>query len=375
MRQEIKEKINLELVNTEALIEDLRRRKFTGYVKITSWEDEDYIPFYDGEIPKVFIVSKRGIEETNYTSYGFPQTGFLEVVETDVVSVMNALREEPDPEKGGPLCIAGYGEEFQPTSSAAHIDVEHFNTLAKKSHFNGYVLFHTHREPVGMVLFYNGEPVGIFSPNGIGERALQYIRVNARGGLVSIFLLDADLIPLLLAMVRLEAVKSGKISRKSELDAVRDDIRERKMNALLYLNGGRTKKYYQFFYRGHEVKGLTQDFFSIKEAAEEEVDFGGNFALYPLYVDTNPSPVKFTLKVSEAVVDRVPPDKLREVKEAYTDEMGPVAKLVWKKVLDEFGCDEESLPVEKFDKFIERLGEEIPYDNHREAFLKRVRRI
>jgi len=375
MRQEVREKINLELVNTEALIEDLRRRKFTGYVKITSWEDEDYIPFYEGEIPKVFIISKKGIEEASYTSYGFPQTGFLEVVETDAVSIMNALREDFTPDKVGPLCIAGYGEEFQPTSSAAHIDVEQFNALAKKSHFNGYILFHTPREPVGMVLFYNGEPVGIFSPKGIGEKALQYIRINARGGLVSIFLLDADLLPLLLAMVRLEAIKSGKISRSSELEAVRDDIKSRKMNALLYLDGGRTKKYYQFFYRGHEVKGLLQEFFGIREVNNDEVDFPGDFALYPLYVDTNPSTVKFSLKVSEAVVDRVPPEKLKAVKEAYTEEMGPVAKFVWKKVLEEFGCDEESLPIEKFDKFIDRLGEEIPYDNHREAFLKRVRRI
>ncbi len=374
MRQEVKEKINLELVNTEALIEDLRRKKFTGFVKITTWEGEDYIPFYEGTIHRVFIVSDRGIEETNYSHYGFPQTGMVEIVETDPVSIMNGLRGDFSPEKDGPLCIAGYGEEFQPTSPAIHIDVEQFNSLAKKSHLNGYILFHTQRDPVGMVVFYNGDPVGIFAPERIGERALQYIKLNAKGSFVSIFLIDADLIPLLLAMVRLEILKEGDITVKAELDAVRDDIKSRKMNALLYLDGGRTNRYYQFFYRGQEVKGLLQRLFSIEEVQEGEVDFPGRFKLYPLYVDTNPRPVKFSLSVSDTVIDRVPPQRLNEIKEAFTDEMGPVAKIVWKKLLDEFGWDEETLPVGRLDEFIDRLAEEIPYDNHREAFLKRVRR-
>ncbi|WP_457600845.1 hypothetical protein [Hydrogenivirga sp.] len=374
MRQEIKEKINLELVNTEALIEDLRHKKFTGYVKITTWEAEDYIPLYEGEIPKVFIVTKKGIEETSYTSYGFPQTGMVEIVETDVVSLMNGLRNDFSPEKDGPMCLAGYGEEFQPTSPASHIDFEQFNSLAEKSHFNGYVLFHTYREPVGMIVFYNGSPVGIFSTQSSGERALQRIRLNIRGSLVSIFLLEPDFVPLLLATHRPEALKSGKVSGKPELDAVRDDIKTRKMNALLYLDGGRTRRYYQFFYRGQEVKGLLQGMFSIEEVDESGVDFPGDFSLYPLYVDTKPNPVKFTLRAPDTIVDRVPPEKLKLIKEVFIDELGPVAKLVWKKIMDEFGWDEETLPMDKLDEFIDRLAEEIPYDNHRDAFLKRVRR-
>ncbi|RLJ70261.1 hypothetical protein BCF55_0527 [Hydrogenivirga caldilitoris] len=374
MRQEVKEKINLELVNTEALIEDLRRRKFTGYVKITSWDAEDYIPFYDGEINRIFIVSKRGIEETNYTTYGFPQTGMLEIIETDPVSIVHGLRNDFNPERDGPLCLAGYGDEFHPTSSLSHIDIDQFKTLAKKSHFNGYMLFHTKREPVGMVIFYNGDPAGIFAPERSGEKAVQYIRINSRGGFVSTFLLEPDFVPLLLSMVRLEVIKEGDITEKAEMDAVRDDIKGRRMSALLYLDGGRARRYYQFFYRGKEVKGLLQGLFSIDEVSEEDVDFPGRFTLYPLYVDTNPSPVRFSLKASEEVIDRVPPQKLNEIKEALLDEMGPVAKIVWKKLFDEFGWDEESVPASKLDEFIERLAEEIPYDDHRSAFLKRVRR-
>ncbi len=374
MRQEIKEKVNIELLNAEALIEDLKRRKFTGLVKITTWEGEDYIPIYEGEVQKIYIITKGGMEETSYTSYGFPQTGVVEIIETDVVSLMNGLREDFDPESAGPLALAGYGEEFQPTTPALHVDINHFIGLAHRSHFNGYLLFHTQREPLGMVVFYNGEVVGVFAPGRAGERAQNYISMNLKGSLVSIFLLDSEFVPLLLAMGRIEKIKGGKIMNREELNVVREDAVARRMNALLYHDGGRVKKYYQFFYKGHEVKGILQELFSMEDVPQESVDFPGEFALYPLYVDTEPRPISLSLRPVPEVIDSVPPERLAELKDAFVDEMGPVGNIIWKKVLEGFGWTEEAVPISRLEEFIKRLAEEIPYKEHREAFLKRVRR-
>ncbi|MDQ7082175.1 MAG: hypothetical protein Q9N34_03680 [Aquificota bacterium] len=316
MRQEIKDKVNIELLNTDALIEDLCRKKFTGLVKITTWEGEDYIPFYEGEVQKIYIITKDRIEETSYTSYGFPQTGVVEIIETDIMSLVNGLREDFDPGSAGPLALAGYGEEFQPTVSALQVDINHFVELARKSRFNGYMLFHTPREPVGMVVFYNGEAVGIFAPGRVGERAQGYIGMNLNGSLVSIFLLDSEFIPLLLAMEKLERLKSGKVMSKEELDVVRDDAVARRMSALLYLGGGRAKKYYQFFYKGREVKSILQELFRMENISQDSIDFPGDFALYPLYIDAEPKPISINISPAPRVVDSVPTGRLAKLKDA-----------------------------------------------------------
>jgi hypothetical protein len=373
MRQEIREKLNLELVNVEVLIEDLKRKNFTGYVKITTWEGEDYIPFYEGNIQKVFIVTRNGIEETTYSNYGYPQTGVIEIVETDAVSLMNALRKDFSPETEGPLCIAGYGEEFQPPSPASHIDIEHFNKLASESNYNGYLLFFTHKEPVGMVLYYNGLPVGVFAPQRSGERAINYIRLGLKNSHIAMLLLEPDLIPLMLAMTKLEVLKSGRIEGKNELEAIKDDISTRRMNALLYIDRGRADRHYLFFYKGQEVKGLHQTLFSIRE--EEGVDITGEYKLFPLYVDTSPKSLELRFDLEDEVIDRIPVDRVKEIREAFIDEIGPVGNLLWKKILNEFGWREEAIPSSRSDSLLDRLAEEIPYEEHRENFLKKVRRL
>ncbi len=372
MRQELKERLDLEITDAVRLLEDLQSKSFTGYIKVITWDAEEFIPLLEGKALKVIKVSDEGVLDLAYPSYNFPDKGVVEIYETDILAIINALRKQEPPKVEGPLCIAGYGEEFQKPTPSAHLDVEKFGEVARNSYMNGYVYVHTDREPIGMIVFYNGEPVGAFSAGRSGERALSYIKTKWHDSMVSILLLEADLVPLLISILHVREAKKGKVE---DLPKLMDELQHKKMSTLIYVEESPVEKNYIFLYKGYEVLSLKRDLFNIHPTTIDSIPKNADYVMYPLYVNLHPKVMELHLSTSVGEENLVPTTRVADIKEAFIEEIGPIGKAVWKKIFNELGWEEGMVPLSKFDEFVERLAQEIPYDNHRSAFVKRVRRL
>ena len=372
MRQELKERLDLEFTDTSSLLEDLKNRSFTGYLKVVTWDAEEFIPIQDGEPLKVIKVVGEEVIEAAFPSYQFPKKATLEIYETDILAVVNALRERLTPKEEGPLCIAGYGEEFQKPTPSAHLDIGKFKDIAKEQHMNGYIYVHTDREAIGMIVFYNGDPVGAFSKGRSGERALSYIKTKWEESMVSILLLEADLIPLLISILHVREAKKGKVE---DLPKLLDELQHKKMSALVYVEENAVERDYVFLYKGYEVISLKRELFNIHPTTIDSIPKSASYVMYPLYVNLHPKTMDIQFSKAAGDEHTVPISRVEEIRDVFVEEIGPIGKAVWKKIFRDMGWEENMVPVSKAEEFIERLAQEIPYDNHRDAFIKRVRRL
>ncbi|NPA42190.1 MAG: hypothetical protein GXO18_07960 [Aquificae bacterium] len=375
MRQEIRDTINLEYADLDVVFEELKKEEFTGFIKVSIWKVNEYIAFYKGKPERVFISSENGFEEAHPSGYTLPRTGTAQIIETDLFNILNALKGSFNPERDCALCLAGYGYELETCLPANTFNTDRLIDRFERGLHSGYAMFHTHKDVFGIIIFYKGTPIGVFSQGLKGEDALKYINNNYERSMVSLFTLKHDFAKLLSSMGGLKSMREGVIEGQPELLALSDDIKERKMTALLYLDGGRDNRYYSFFLKGNHVTTIRESLLELREIAEGRINFSGKFYLYPLYVEEEPKSIKLDIDTHEDITEKVSEDKVSAIKEAFIDEIGPVGKVLWSKILKEFGWKDHSIPANRLKDLINTLAKEIPFEEHRTGFISKVRRL
>ncbi len=372
MRKNLRERLNLEFVDPKNLIDTFQKERFTGFLKTVEWDKNSYLLLLEGQPVKVIEETKEGLKYSDPSSFSFPEKGTLEVYETDDVALVRAMKGFPNPHEEGPMFVMGFGEEFQGSTPFKAMDMDKFLLMAERSFFNGYLLFHTKLRALGIMFLYNGKPVGVFSDNRSGERAINNMRSSLPNSFVTVYLLDPAYIPLILATYRIDKFKEFSLEKEEDFDKLRSKLKTSRESMLLY-GETLTQRCSHLFYRGTEVLSLTHDLFgSYPHEEQREPD---KVSMYRLFVDPRPQPISVRLTTSVEDIGTVPSDRVSAVKDAFLEEIGPIGKILWNKILGEFGWQEDKIPVDRFDELLIRLSEEIPEESHRREFLRRVRRL
>ena len=376
MRRQLREKVNFEFISAKSLMDDLISSSFTGYIKVILWNEERYIPFYEGTVQEIISVRDDTVETLPYSEKHLPITGTGEIYETDVVSIMNMLNGNCSIEKCSALCLAGYGEVLQDTQPAGRIDFNKFISVSEETKYNGYILIHSYKGPISGIFFFNGKPIGvcICKRDEPFHDALNLIRNDIKKNLATIFILPPELTLLLYNMKSMNANRKGVIKNKLELEALMQSIKDRRISGVLYIKKGSRRRYYGFFYKGLDIRFIYQDITDIIDIDISESDVIGAFVLYTMQIDPNPRAISLDSLTADKPEYVVPVRDIENIKDAFIEEIGPIGKVVWKKILQELGWEEDAVPVDKLNELVDRLSEEIPYDVHKNAFLKRVRR-
>ncbi len=200
-------------------------------------------------------------------------------------------------------------------------------------------MFHSLEEIFGLILFSKGAPVAAFSA-GLSD------------GTASIM--------------------NGKIKNSGELKALAEDLKERKASCLLAIHDTLYNSYHIFFHKGELVASLYRTVAIVEDIPFEEIVPKGSFNL--LALPPKQGQTTLEIPVDTEVSRRLTKKELEYIKEAFVDQVGPVGKLLWKKVLKSMNKGELDISEENVKDLIYKLAREIPDEEYRNEFLNRLRR-
>ena len=375
MRQKIRERVNIPRGEPGSLIDSLRDSFFTGYVQIESRDGSHVLVFDDGSPVGALKVGENTLEFLEPEGCSVPSEGKVEVYETDPIVVTSILRGEPDPEKDRHLVLAGVGDPLQQSLPARALNLQKITELARENGVNGYILFHRNGNISGIIVLSEGKPVLIFDGKNYGDEALETIRGGLDESYVSILLLEPSVIPMITSLGKPQVQRSGRVESVSDLTSLLDDIRSRKLSALLTLNRGKEEKTFILIFQGVPVASYQWSPLSFEEKDIDSLTLPASFNLYPLYV--NPSPREVPLKLEER--DRreinLSRRELERIREAFIVQVGSAGKALWNKVVSEMDIPDENLSIIEAERLIKKLALEIPKGEGRSEFLKKARSL
>ena len=373
--------LDIQTLNLRSLLEDLRIKKFTGFLKVSYWNRDEFLLLFEGRPLRGIALSEEG-KFVKFPPQDFAlkdQRGSASLFEASLFEIV--LLENPfwDPLKHGPLVFLPFGDTVQEDIFLGYVDLEKELLMIERSHLYGYVALYTTEEIVGMILFENGKCVGIFAGDGnSGQGAKTYISTHFLPA--KTYLTAVSLEP--------EIVNLFHLSRRENLGFVEGHqegpsyFRETQKSGLVVSNASSLTEI-DVFYKGSEAFSVVKEAGVIlggeraQEVREKIKDLPGvESRSYEFISLEPPSYTDFKLDLlSQTAGPILSSDKIEEVKSLYVSEIGPVGKILWEKTLEGMGLKEGGLSAKTLKLIIERLADEIPEGEARREFMNRVRSI
>ena len=337
------------VINFSSFIRDLKDKKSTGFVKVEGWDFTDYIIFFSGR--PLRVVRKKGNKKTfmEFSDYTFLSDTKLSVYESSPLLTAH-LCKTLSFKTYQTLIFSGYGDEVF-FSQLEIIDFTKFKEFLKKSNFIGYFTLYTPVKILGNFFCLYGDVVGVNSGTLWNQEAFDKLTNYAENSFISAYHIPPEEVHMFVS------VKNG----------FRD---ENNGTGFVFSETGIV----QFLHDGLLLRSLRIGDEDIREESlSEKVE--GTF--YGIKFEENLLPLELNL---EALQDKreesyVESQVLAKVKETFVDVMGPIGGVLFKKVLGEYSSDFEKIPAKSFKSFIKRLEEEIPEEDLKEEFRKKLEEV
>ncbi len=388
LRKVIFKDLDVNVINLRSILDEAKRRKLTGFLELTYWSKDDFLLFINGEPFKVISIYADGnrVMETVQDFRVEDKEGSATLVETSLDDLVGFQEYRRDLKSEGALYMFPYGTPIQQSVSVSFLDINRVFLFAQRSHLDGYMALYNEEELLGMVVFQQGIPVGVFGGNrSYGKAGVEYINAHLipAKSYVSMYAVDVELLPFLYSMYpdNLSEVEETFV----DITEAKDYIANRKKDAVLLIEGGNMQRC-DFFFRGQSVGQVLKDkgFFIMDEVERErslsKVENIPDRKIKVLSVSLveKPSPMEIVIEgvpQEEVNESELPAEVVLEIKTAFIKHLGPLGKLLWERILDEFGFKEDSMNPNQMRIFVNRLRKEIPDEGWRRSFTLRVQEI
>jgi len=381
--------LDIGILNLNNVIQEVSRKNMTGFLRVVYWTRDEYLLFHEGE-PFQGVIFHTDGQRTNFESDKFSlkdEEGSATLVETtldDLVSIQE-FRISPDTE--GAFFIFPYGLQVQEPVSLNFVDFDKEMLLAKRSHLDGYMAIYSPSELFGIVVFESGNPVTVLSANGsLGQSAINYINANiipARSYL-SVYNLEPEIVSFMCSMWG-DNVREVKLNSDNYAN-VKDYIASKNMDAVVLLESGGICRY-DLFFRGHLVDTMVKDKGIFIYDEDEKHRLAVKVENLPdkrmkvfevrILQELNPVNVMIETKqdIHQETQDKVPVEKVSAIRSAFIQDIGPIGRLIWDRLLNEYGLRETDININQLKLIIEKLRAEFPEEEARKDFIRRVKEI
>jgi len=380
-RIELYKDLNLESVNLEGILREIQDKSESGYLKITYWDQEDYI-FYAGGKPIGGVAyDRQGRKMTlNYLNYRIRNyngtLSFYKLPTPEVLVFKYKERKFPTPYN-----FVSYGDEFLAPVKTTLVDPNGVLQQAKRSHLNGYIVVCDDENYKCMLFLQGGNSIAFYDGRQFIKKGEVRFSLKRETDYVGVYSTEAEVSLLLSCMDILKLDVENNFRSKEELEAIEKSITLRKITCLLDVTLSNGDRFYQFFYSGVPIVGILHSREEIISASRIDIKPGMENRLRVFSIDvpleTGSVDVEFVYEDVDrkAYIPSVPRETVRKLREFFIEEIGPIGSLLWNRILKSNGLDEAKLSKDDFEKLIYILRDEIPDEKHRYKFIEKVRRL
>ena len=378
--------LDVNVMNLGKVLEEVRRKEITGFLRIVYWSKDEYLMFNRGT-PYLGVSFEMGGGRKTFQPTEFridKREGTASLFESTVDDLVGIIESRHDLSHHGSLVLFPYGTVVQEPVSVSFLDINREFLLAQRSHLNGYVALYTEDTLFGMVVFQEGFPVAVFGGDGsFGDRAVTYINANlipARS-YMSMYSLEPELLSFVYSthsdnVIEIEA-------NFSTYEEAKSFVSEGRRNAIVVVEAEGMFRFDMFF-RGQHIDRLVKDKGVFITSPEDEERLSTKIEnlpdrsvfLYELHIEDNPRRMSIvienTWKDSLEVEENVDIQFIDEIKRNFIRCLGPVGRLLWNMILTDLGLDESSINRNQLRILVERLRREIPEEVLAREFTTKV---
>ena len=337
------------LLNFDNLVKELRSRNLTGFIKIEGWDFTDYVIFFSGKPLRVVRKLNNKKEFIEFVRYNFPVETKVSVYESSPLLTAHLNKELSLP-KHQTLLFSGYGDEVF-FSQLEIIDFKKFEEFLKKSNFIGYFTLYTPVKVLGNFLCLYGEIVGINTGTLWDSKAFEEIRSYGENRFISAYHIPPEEVYMLLS------IKGG----------LKEDRNDTGFNVS---EDGTI----QFVHDGLIIKNLR---ITDEEILEMDIPslLRGTFYKTNFREDYTSLKINLNLLLGIEEQDFIEENILNKIKEIFIDSIGPIGEILFKKILGEYSSTLNRISRRSIKAFIKRLENEIPEENLRQEFRKKLEEV
>jgi len=389
IKKQLFKELDVNVLNLKNVLEEVRRKELTGFLRITYWTKDDFLLFLNGTPFKAVSLHSDGrrivLDPESFKVEN--KEGTATLVETTLDDLVAFQEYRNNPAKDYSLIFFPYGTPVQEPVSVNFVDLNREFLLAQRSHLDGYMALYTEEKLLGMVVFQEGTSVAVFGGDAsYGSQGIEFINSNLipTKSYMSMYTLEQEILSFLYSM-HADNVRRSETNFLNYNEA-KAYVEKDKRNAVVLLEGGGIYRY-DFFFRGQKLDTLIKEkgFFVQEEEEKKKLSVkvenmpDMKVEVFEFSLIERPSPIEVVIEgTSEeevAVEGELPLDKVGEVKSAFIRELGPVGKLLWERTLEDFGFKESSMGMKQMKVLINKLVKEIPEEEARRAFLSKVREL
>jgi len=369
----IYKEVNLSSVKFESILEEIHRNSFTGYMKLSYWDSEDYVFYLRGRQVGGIRQLSKGIREVINYEVRSPkgEKGIFSLYATSPVEVF-AFKESVE-DRITPYTFATYGEEFVAPIQLAHTNINSLFREAEELYIDGYMLLAGAESFEAHITLAGGKPVSLWDSKAYTQSVNKSLRLDLQHSYICAFRTEPEFSSFLASLDTLKGLDSLKLKSIGDLKGVITRLSEGFKLLELVLSYG-LRLFILLLGRSPLLK-LVNDCGEVsKDKHITPTDGEHTLRLYSIEIRNEYTPINIRLDISSERVDYVPGEELALIKKAFIEEIGPVGMVVWKKVFEGLGFEVDKLPRQEVNRFINMLSKEIPDEKHSKRFLEKVRR-
>jgi hypothetical protein len=380
-RIELYRDLNLESVNLEEIFREIQTKSESGYLKITYWDQEDYIFYAGGKPIGGATYDKQGKKMAlDYLSYRIRNyNGTLSFFKLPTLEVLVFKYKEL--KFPTPYNFVSYGNEFLAPVKTTMVDPNRVLQQAKRSHLDGYIVVCDDESYKCMLFLQGGNSIAFYDGKQFIREGDVRFSVKRETDYVGVYSTEPEVSLLLSCMDTLKLSVENNFRSKEELEAIEKSITSRKTTCLLDATLSNGDRLYQFFYRGVPVIEILHGREEMVSVSRIDIKPGTENRLKVFSIDVPSEAGSVNVEFVYEDVDRkvytpsVPEDTVRKLKEFFIEEIGPIGSLLWNRILKSNGLDEAKLSEDDFERLVNILRDEIPDERHRDKFIEKVRRL
>ncbi len=379
-RKIVYENLNAEIVDIRGLLEDLKSKKFNGYILINKWNEEIYCIIKNGNLEKAVSFDSNGRKELRECKEIPKDEGTVSVIETDPLELIHVFHDIPSIQFAGPTVLSGYGNPIQQPIKMSHINFENIKRIIEREKTNGYAVFFDEDDILGNIIFYEGKTVNAFSKGLFREEALNFLtkKISPTKHYVAVYSVEPELLLFINSLDRLGKIQKGRLSSFKDLQMLINEASKEKNSFILEAILNNDVRYYFFFFHGSLIKGININKGVFKDAYIKDlgslIKEGITFSIIHINIEMNPEPIKLD-GFKRSVNEFVSKEKIIEIKNAFIESIGPVGNFIWNKTLNDYGVSEDEITRDLLDYLINSLSAEIPDSTYVKKFIEKVRGI
>lgn len=365
--------VSLAAIKFESILQEIKSRSFTGFVKVSYWDMEDYLYYLRGEVIDGIRCFSNGKRERLEYKYYKPSSdkGVFSLYATSPLDIF-AFKESLQ-DRITPYTFVGHGQELIVPIQLSHADPNRILEDIASFEAYGYMII-SQRDSFGPhITFSGGKPVCLYKSGVFKHSGKETLFVDTHNSYVAVFRTEPEFVNFLASLDNLKIIEDLKLKRFTDIKNIVGKLEGGFYLLEVVLSYG--LRLFMLLSGRSVVFKIVRDgtqVFTEKPLPISEGEYP--LRLYGIDIRSQFTPLEVSFSSLKEGVEYVPREKLSAINKAFIEELGPIGTLIWKKVFERLGFDVDKLPENKLEEFINILAKEIPDEKHANRFIEKTRR-